>query len=140
MWIQNLKTRREFSKFSYAFLFLAAGCMFDVSHVTQVPASFSTTSASPPFTLTKEVQANLGTGFPTVLKANTKWRQVGATEHGKVYATTDQIVKVEASNIYEAYITVSNQCLTGFYLPLEKTVCPLSHPLPLETKDNPELK
>jgi hypothetical protein len=113
------------------------GCAFDVSHVKQTPAAFTSASDSPSFLLIREVKARLGTGFPTILRANTTWNQVGATEAGKVYATKDQVVKVEASNIYEAYIVVSNNCLTGFYLPVEKTVTPLSHALPLEIQNKP---
>ncbi len=114
--------------------FLLGGCAFDVVHVTQQPATFSNACDSPPFQLTKEVKASLGTGFPTILKANTTWNQVGVIDFGKVYATKDQIVKVEASNIYEANLVVTNDALVGFYLPVEKTFSPLSGPLPLKTK------
>lgn len=82
--------------------------------------------------LAKEVKAYLGTGFPTTLRAGVRWRHVGSTEAGQVYATSDQVVKVEASNIYEAYIVLSNRSLVGFYLPVEKTLCPLSLPIPLQ--------
>lgn len=112
---------------------LLGGCAFDVVHVKQQPATFLNACDSPSFHLTKEVKASLGTGFPTILKANTTWNQVGVTDLGKVFATRDQVVKVEASNIYEAYIVVTNHVLVGFYLPVEKTFAPLSNPLPLET-------
>jgi hypothetical protein len=115
-----------------------AGCAFDVVHVRQVPVAFSSGgSEAPTFLLGSQVNVHLGTGFPTLLRKGTTWSYVGETEFGKVYSTKDQIVKVEASNIYEAYIVVSNRCLTGFYLPVEKTFSPLSRPLPLELKDNP---
>ena len=113
---------------------LLGGCAFDVVHVKQQPATFTNACDSPSFRLTKEVKASLGTGFPTILKANTTWNQVGVTDLGKVFATKDQVVKVEASNIYEANIVVTNHVLVGFYLPVEKTFAPLSNPLPLETK------
>jgi hypothetical protein len=117
-----------------ALCLLVAGCAFDVVSVKQQPATFSSASDSPSFLLVKEVKARLGTGFPTILKANTTWNQVGVTESGKVYATKDQVVKVEASNIYEAQIVITNHALVGFYLPVEKTFSPLSSPMPLETK------
>jgi nitrogen regulatory protein PII-like uncharacterized protein len=41
-------------------------------------------------------------------------------------------VTVEASNIYEAQLIVSNQCITGFYLPVEKMVTPVSPPIHIE--------
>ena len=114
-----------------------AGCAFDVSHVTQKPAALTAATEASSFVLLKEVKARLGTGYPTILKANTTWRQVGTTELGRVYSTPDQVVKVEASNIYEAYIVVANGALAGFYLPVEKSVVPLDKPLPLEFKTQP---
>jgi len=116
---------------------LGTGCAFDVWHVKQTPAAFSPASDSPSFLLARETKVHLGSGFATVLKANTTWNQVGVTESGKVYSTKDQVVKVEASNIYEAYLVVSNNCLAGFYLPVDKTVVPLSRPLPLEIQNKP---
>jgi hypothetical protein len=113
-------------------LLLGTGCAFNVWRVKQVPAAFTPASDSPSFVLAKETKVNPGGGFATVLKANTTWNQVGVTEQGTVYGTKDQVVKVEASNIYEAYLVLSNSCLTGFYLPVEKTVVPLSNPLPLD--------
>jgi hypothetical protein len=38
-----------------------------------------------------------------------------------VYATRDRVLTVEASNVHEAYIVVSNGKLVGFFLPVEKT-------------------
>ena len=86
------------------------------------------------FVLGHDVKATLGTGFPTRLKAGTRWRQVGTIEHGAVFATKDQIVTVEASNIYEAQLVVSNNIIQGFYLPVEKTFCAVRAPIRIETK------
>lgn len=113
---------------------LVAGCAFDVSHVRQQPAQF--TAAAPPareFVLTKLVKAKLGTGFPTVLNAGTRWRQVGSVQQGDVFATRDQVVMVEASNNYEAYLVVAAGSVRGFYLPVERTFVAVARPIPLET-------
>ncbi len=110
---------------------LVAGCAFDVVQLKQQPAVFTPATDSPSFVLAKQTEVRLGTGFPTLLKAHSTWSQVGAIDQGKVYATKDQVVKVEASNIHEARIVVANQSLVGFYLPVEKTFCPLSKPIPL---------
>ncbi|HOC57533.1 MAG TPA: hypothetical protein PKI20_18090 [Verrucomicrobiota bacterium] len=118
-------------------LLLEPGCAFNVWRVKQVPAALTPASDSPSFLLAKETRVHLGSGSATQLKANTTWNQVGVTESGKVYSTKDQVVKVVASNIYEAYIVVSNDCLVGFYLPVEKTLVPLSRPLPLEIQREP---
>ncbi len=119
----------------WAAALLLAGCAFDVSHVKQLPVTFTPMAgAAPDFVLRQEVKATLGTGFPTHLKGGTRWRQTGGTEFGAVFATKDQIVTVEASNIYEAQLVVSNQCLTGFYLPVEKKFAPVSRPIRIETQ------
>ena len=90
------------------------------------------TGTSPDFVLQREVKVGLGTGYPTRLKSGTRWHQGGITEHGTVFATKDQIVTVEASNIYEGQLIVSNQCITGFYLPVEKMVASVSKPIHIE--------
>jgi hypothetical protein len=112
---------------------LSAGCAFDISHVKQSPASFVPVAenAQEHFTLDKDVKATLGTGFATWLLAGSRWQQVGNTQYGEVFHTRDQVVTVEASDIYEADLVVSNRIMTGFYLIVEKTFAPLSHPTPL---------
>jgi hypothetical protein len=112
---------------------LLAGCAFDVSYVSKKPATFTVMNGiSPDLVLQQDVKVDLGTGYPTRLKGGTRWHQVGSTEYGDVFATKDQIVTVEASNIYEAQLIVSNQCITGFYLPVEKMVTPVSNPIHIE--------
>ena len=116
---------------------LSAGCAFDISHVTQEPATFMSDPAQPTgFTLGQDVKAKLGTGFATRLKRGTRWRQVGMTQYGRVFATKDQIVTVEASNIYEADLVVSNQFITGFFLVVEKTFAPVSRPIHIEMQSS----
>lgn len=112
---------------------LLAGCAFDVSHVTMAPVTFEPMSGTAPdFVLMQNITVHLGTGFPTRLQAGTHWHEVGTTGYGTVYATKDQIVTVEASDVYEARLIVSNRCVTGFYLPVEKMATPVSHPVPIE--------
>lgn len=116
-------------------LLLLAGCAFDVSHVKQSPATYTTLAApAHAFVLNHDVKATVGSGFATRLKAGTRWRQVGSIEHGAVFATTDQIVTVEASNIYEAQLVVSENAITGFYLPVEKSFVAVSSKIPIQTK------
>jgi hypothetical protein len=112
---------------------LLTGCAFDVTHVKQLPVAFaSNTENTEIFILNHDVKATLGTGFATRLKAGTRWQQDGNTEYGKVFATKDQIVTVEASNTYEAELVVSNQYITGFYLIVEKTFAPVTRPIHIE--------
>jgi hypothetical protein len=112
--------------------FLTGGCAFDVVSVRQAPTHFTANSKSKDgFRLLTEVKAKLGTGFPTELHAGTQWTKAGDVTQGAVYRTADQVVKVEASNIQEAWIVVSNETLVGFYMPVEGTFAPLGHPYPL---------
>lgn len=115
-----------------------AGCAFDVVHVTQAPAALTPVTATPrEFKLLLEVKISLGTGFPTWLKTGTNWKQVGTVPQGEVFATRDQVVTVEASNIQEAYIVVAGNQLVGFYLPVERTFAPLKAPVTLQLQPNP---
>lgn len=116
-------------------LLLLAGCAFDISRVKQLPATYTTLSTpAQEFVLSQDVKATVGSGFATRLKAGTRWHQVGNTEHGAVFATTDQIVTVEASNIYEAQLVVADNAITGFYLPVEKTFVAVSSKISIQTK------
>ena len=116
-------------------LLLLAGCAFDLVHVKQIPVSYTTSAGTAKeFVLVREVKAALGTSYPTRLKAGTRWREVGNTEHGAVFATQDQIVTVEDSNIHEARLVVSDDFIKGFYLPVEKTFVPVKHPIRIETQ------
>jgi len=112
---------------------LLAGCAFDISHVQQLPISVTQSSdVGKSFILNQNVNATLGTGFATRLKAATRWQQVGSSPYGNIFATKDQIVTVEASNIYEAQLVVSNQFITGFYLIVEKKFAPVTRPIHIE--------
>ena len=114
---------------------LLTGCAFDISHIKQQPVNFTAKAVSPSgFVLFREAKIPVGSGFPTQLKANTRWTSVGTTPHGDVFATKDQIVTVEASNMYEAQLVIANSTVTGFYLPVERTFVAATRRVPLETK------
>jgi len=116
---------------SIVFLLLNS-CMFNVVEVEQIPATLvADTRASRSFTLDKEVNVSLGTGFSRTLRAKTKWVYVGTTSYGHVYKTGDQVLTVEASHIHEAYIVVASSRLVGFYLPVEQSYSPLQTPTEL---------
>ena len=116
-------------------LALFASCAFDLSHVKQQSAAFAAVATpAKAFILTREVKASIGTGFATRLKAGTRWQQAGTIEQGAVFATKDQVLTVEASNIHEAQMVVADGCLKGFYLPVEKTFVSVSKPIRLETQ------
>jgi hypothetical protein len=109
------------------FVFVLSACAFDVVRVKQIPAQLETGGAGKSsFVLEKELNVNLDTGYKRKLKVNTNWTYAGTISLGDVFRTGDQVLTVEGSNIHEAYIVVSSGKLVGFYLPVERTFCPLS--------------
>jgi hypothetical protein len=120
---------------------LLNACAFDVMHVKKIPIQTELTNLSKsPFELEKEVNVSLGTGYNRKLKQGTMWRYVGTILYGDVFKTNDQILTVEGSNIYEAYIVVLSGKLVGFFLPVDHSFSPLSEPKELyirETNPNP---
>lgn len=114
-----------------------AACAFDVSHVTTVPSAFTARDeCASPWRLTEAVEIGLGTGFPTRLRANTRWRCIGETPDGLVFQTDDQVVTVEASNIYEARVVLRDRVLVGFYLPVERRLAPVRPPRALPVQED----
>lgn len=79
----------------------------------------ATTSEGPGWTLQQNQSIGVGSGFPTKLRQGTRWQLAGRTPQGDVYRTGDQIVTVEASNIFEAMVVIVGDKLTGFYLPVD---------------------
>lgn len=107
------------------------GCAFDVVQVKQVPMRFESSARGPSFVLERDVKAGLGTSYPTLLRGGTLWKSIGASDHGDVFSTRDQVVTVEASHIHEADLVVSNRVLTGFRLKREGTFAPVTRPVAL---------
>lgn len=107
-------------------------CAFDVIHVQQLPVQIrSGIDAKSPFYITRTETFPLNSGFTRTLRRGAKWDYVGTLSHGDVYKSRDQIFTVEASNIHEAYLVISEETLVGFYLPVEMTYSPLGKPLAL---------
>lgn len=111
---------------------LLSACAFDIVSVKQYPASLDSRSdPTADFTLGEEVKFTLGTGYNRKLNKGTRWSFVGSLPQGDVFKTKDQILTVEGSNIFEAYIVIMSGDLVGFYLPVERTFSPLNKPLKL---------
>ena len=82
--------------------------------------------------LHRNVTLHVSSGFSTLLKTGTRWTQVGRIAQGDVFRTKDQIVQVEASNVYEAYVVLNGNNIVGFYLPVERTFTAASPPVVIE--------
>ena len=109
-----------------------AGCAFDVIRIKQLPAKFEANqTCDSSFTLAGNVLVKPVGGFERTLRVGSRWNCVGSISNGDVYRTRDQVLTVEASNIFEAYIVMSDEMLTGFYLPVERTFVPVKQPIKL---------
>ena len=104
-------------------------CAFDVVRLKQIPVEIRTGSACmESFTLTQDTKIDAGPGYSRILKSGSRWECVGELPQGKVYKTKDQVLTVEASNVFEANIVVAGQKLVGYYLPVERSFSPLEDP------------
>ena len=111
-------------------------CAFNVIHVKQIPTVMKKhETVTKSLELQEDVTVKIGHGYKRTLKANTRWEYVGKITQGDVYKTKDQVLTVEASHIYEAYIVISSGRLVGFYLPVEKTFSPLGKPTVLNMRE-----
>ena len=112
--------------YAISLVVLLNACAFDVVQIKQFPSRIETIHPSKnSFRLEEKVIIDLGTGYDRTLLRGTTWVYVGSIQQGDVFKTRDQILTIEASNIFEAYIVVSADNLVGFYLPVEKTYSPL---------------
>ncbi len=112
---------------------LVSACAFDVIHVPQVPAALEPISGpAPQWTLSQDVNVRLREGFASMLKAGTTWREIGRIPQGDVFRTTDQIVSVEASNVYEAALVMKSDLIVGFYLLVEHTFTEAAPPVEIK--------
>jgi hypothetical protein len=100
----------------------ASGCPFDVYHLSSTPTRFTRDIESPnSFVLKDEVLITAAPcGYIRALRKGSRWEQCGVIPEGEVYKTRDQVLTIECSHVYEAYVVVSDGHLSGFYLPVEK--------------------
>ena len=134
VWVK-WRRRGAFACLGAGLLLATPGCAFDVSYVKRVPTEFqATVPDGPGWTLRQDQSIGLGSGFPTRLRQGTRWQLAGHIRQGDVYRTDDQIVTVEASNIYEAMVVMQGDTLAGFYLPVEHSFVAATEPvaLPIE--------
>ena len=109
---------------------LLATFMGCASEVTRVPSQLTAISPadSVKVVLTgADVEIRLDTSYIRSLKHGSAWIPIGKLSQGVVYKPVDTILTVEGAHIYEAYIVVEEERLTGFYLPVEKAFTPVSH-------------
>ncbi len=110
-----------------------SSCAFDIVHIDQVPVQYKIVNTKKlDFELKDDVDIDLGTGYSRKLNKGTKWHYVNTISQGDIFKTNDQILTIEGSNIFEAFIVIAGEQLVGFFLPVEDTYSPLNKPKVLQ--------
>lgn len=109
------------------------GCAFDLMDVKYSPTKLQMPAPEEQsFMLEQDVQLNQAPcGYSRTLRQKSRWLLVGNVAEGNVFRSKDQVLTVECSNVFEAYLVVSGNRLVGFYLPVEKGFVALSTPVQL---------
>jgi hypothetical protein len=116
-------------------LLMLAGCASDVPRLPSALAPIPTGAQSTKntFTLNQSVTLVSSTGYSSVMRAGSRWLQVGRIAEGDVYRTDNSIFQVEGKHIHEAFAVIESGKIVGFYLPVEKAYSPLPNPVSLPT-------
>jgi hypothetical protein len=118
-------------------LLALTGCAFDLADVRFTPARFvkGQNEGERSFELSGDAPLrHAPCGYRRTLKKGTHWQLVGAIPQGEVFKSVDQVLTLECSNIFEAYLVVFEKRLVGFYLPVEKGFVAAAEPLYLPMK------
>ncbi len=114
--------RVKVSAVLFALLFLCSSCAFDLARIKIEPVDLiSDESTDDSFMLVEDVLLDKSPcNYDRTLRAGTQWTAFGVLDQGTVYRSSDQVLTVECSNIFEAYIVVQDAALVGVYLPVDK--------------------
>lgn len=112
---------------------MTASCAFDISHVSTQATQFSPNIESERTLILEKVLEIDQTpcGYDRTLRQGTHWELIGEIPEGEVFKPLDQVLTIECSNIFEAYLVVTEGFLVGFYLPVEKMFAPMSEKIKL---------
>lgn len=106
-------------------------CAFDITDVKYSPAAlFGQSDSMSSFVLDDDLRiTQTPCWYSRTLNKNTRWDFIGKIQQGNVYKSRDQTLTVECSNIFEAYLVVTESRLVGFYLPVESGFVGISDPI-----------
>ena len=112
---------------------LLGACAFDVIQVRQTPVTIETIPGpAPEWTLSQDANVRLRQGFAVLLRTGTTWRAIGRIPQGDVFRTSDQVLTVEASNVYEAALVLKADVVVGFYLIVQHTFTEADPPVQIK--------
>ena len=114
--------------FSLLIGLFTGGCAFDIAHVSSEPTLFSPQpEPRKSFVMKDTVEITQAPcGYDRTLRAGTHWDLVGTIPEGEVYKPQNQVLTVECSHVFEAYLVLVNGFMIGFYLPVEGEFVPIS--------------
>jgi hypothetical protein len=115
-------------------LILMACILFGCA-VEQIPTQFAPLGmenvALLPERLDQWTEITLNTGYRRNLKPGSLWTHIGSLAQGQVYKPYHDVFTLEGSQVHEAYLVISGNTLTGFYLPAERSFSPLTQKISL---------
>lgn len=77
------------------------------------------------------VTLRMDTGYSRTVSAGTEFKKIATIREGVVFKPVSTVLTVEGAHMHEAYLVVSDDVITGFYLPVEKSFSPLTRPTKL---------
>jgi hypothetical protein len=122
--MQSLKSVGLSACLSALIVTCVCACALPVKQLPLAQPLVSATGRS--FVLNADAECRIGTGYGRTLRQGTRWQLFGTLKEGDVYRSPDQVLTVEGYNVHEAYLVVRDGWLIGFYLPVEKTLTPVS--------------
>lgn len=97
----------------------ASACM-----VSRVPLQAELAPLSAPsqtYRLTAPVTLRASASADQVLRANTRWKQIGSIPQGDVFETKDQVVIVNSFSVFEADLVVKDGKAVGYFIPVGRS-------------------
>ena len=115
---------------------LLMSCAFNVAHVSYHPTDLLPQPQSGKFLTIKKAVKISGApcGYSRTLQEGSNWDLIGSIPEGNVYKPREQVLTVECSNVYEAYLVCVSQSLVGFYLPVQQGFVALKKAMDLPTE------
>jgi hypothetical protein len=94
----------------------ASACM--VSRVPLQAELAPFTGAARTYKLAAPVTVRANASADQILRANTRWAQIGSIPQGDVFETKDQVVIVNSFSVFEANLVVKDGKVVGYFIPV----------------------
>ena len=107
-------------------LISCAGC----ASLIKEKVTFESTGNAETQQVVEPIRISLDTGYRRDIGANSTWELVGKVSNhkfkeGKVYKPVGDVLSIEGTQRYEAYLVVLEGKIIGFYLPASSRFSPL---------------